>query len=301
MTFQHIGMIGLGNLGGHIAKSLADNGTLHVYDLDPARSEAAAEYGAVIEPSAAAVARASDIVVLSLPESDAVSQACCGPNGILSSGKRGLLVVDTTSGYPTATLETAARLKTAGIRMIEATITGREGGPAAARKRTLTLMVGGDPGDVAEARPLLDRIATHVIVCGPLGTGQIVKMVNNVCSAVAIVTTIEGMLVAAKHGIAPDVVAAALREGTGHNFAADHVDLLRQPPTDLNVFAVGLMTKDLRNMSTFARESGVPTMMSDVVFHLHEIFTSRLGYEAHLLRLREVMEEWSGVRLDFGA
>lgn len=298
MNFQHIGVIGLGQLGGTIAKVLTEDGTVHGFDLDPARCAIAAAGGVVIESSAAAVAKASDVVLLSLPESDAVAKVCCGPDGIISSGRRGLLIIDTTSGYPTATLETAAQLKAAGIGMIEATITGLEGGIFGAMKRELTLMVGGDEGDVARARPLLERLATHIVYAGPLGTGQIVKMVNNMCSAVAMVATMEGMLVAAKHGISPWAVAEAMRYGTGANLPAQRLEWWHDPPSDSNVFSVGLMTKDVRQMSRFARESGVPAMMADTVFHLYEVFTARLGYNVNLLRLRDVMEEWAGVKLD---
>jgi 3-hydroxyisobutyrate dehydrogenase len=295
---RHIGVIGLGQLGGTIAKVLTADGTVHGCDLDAARCKLAADAGVVIEPTPAAVARASDVVLLSLPESDAVGQVCLGPNGILSSGKRGLLVIDTTSGYPTATLETAAKLADAGIRMIEATVTGLEGGIIGATKRDLTLMVGGAESDVAEARPLLERIATHIIFAGPLGNGQIVKMVNNLCSAVALLATMEGMLVAAKHGVPPSAVAEAMLHGTGANLPVQRLEWWRDPPEGENVFSVGLMTKDLRQMSRFARESGVPAMVTDTVFHLYEVFTSRLGYGRNLLRMREVLEEWAGVKLE---
>jgi 3-hydroxyisobutyrate dehydrogenase len=299
MKFARIGVVGLGHLGGTIAKVLTGDGEVHGCDLDPARCALAAENGITIEASPAAVAAVSDVVVLSLPESEAVAEVCCGRDGIASSGRRGLLVIDTTSGYPAGTLETAAGLQAAGMRMIEATITGPEGGIVGALKRDLTLMVGGDPVDVAEARPLLERLASHVVEVGPLSCGQIVKMVNNMCSAVALVATVEGMLVAAKHGIAPEVVAEAMLHGTGSNFQVRHLGMLREPPVENNVFALGLMTKDLRHMSRFARESGVPTILADTVFHLYELFTARLGYGVNLLRLREAMEEWAGVELPF--
>jgi 3-hydroxyisobutyrate dehydrogenase len=298
MEFKHIGVVGLGQLGGTIAKVLTEDGTVHGCDLDPARCKLAAASGVVIEASPAAVAKASDVVLLSLPESDAVAKVCTGPDGILSSGKRGLLIIDTTSGYPSATLETAAKLKAAGMSMIEATITGLEGGIHGSIKRELTLMVGGEEADVARARPLMERLATHIIYAGPLGTGQIVKMVNNMCSAVAMVATMEGMLVAAKHGISPWAVAEAMRYGTGANLPAQTLEWWHNPSSDENVFSVGLMTKDVRQMSRFARESGVPALMSDTVFHLYELFTAELGYGVNLLRLRDVMEKWAGVKLD---
>ena len=291
-------MIGLGQLGGTMAKVLTEDGTVHGYDLDPKRCEIAAANGVAIEVSSAAVAAVSDVVLLSLPESEHVARACAGPAGIIGSGKRGLLVIDTTSGYPTATREVAAQLEAAGMRMIEATVTGLEGGIKGALKRDMTFLVGGDENDIARARPLLERLASHIVYCGPLGNGQIVKMINNLCSAVSLVATMEGVLLAAKHDIAPKAVAEVLTYGTGANLPAQTMSWWKDPPQNENVFSVGLMTKDVRQMARFARESGVPSLMTDTVVHLYEMFTARLGYGTNLLRMRDVLEEWAGVKIN---
>ena len=296
MDFEQIGAIGLGNLGGAIAAVLTGDGTVHGYDRDPDRCRAAAAEGIVIEASPAAVARASDIVVLCLPQSDIVEQVCCAPDGVISSGRRGLAIVDMTSGYPDTTRAIGARLAAAGMRLIEAAVTGPEGGVTGVRKRDLTLMVGGDEADVATARPLLERLASHIVYCGPLGCGQIVKMINNTLSAIQSISTAEGMLVAAKHGIDPECVAEAMRFGTGYNGS------IRFPGRfvarrDNKQFQVGLMTKDLRHMAQFAAESHVPNILGDLAFHMYELFTRQLGYSAGVGQMQEVMEDWAGVKL----
>jgi 3-hydroxyisobutyrate dehydrogenase len=296
VAFTQLGVIGLGHLGGAIAEVLTADGTVHGYDIDAARCREAAAHGVVVEASSAAVARASDIVLLSLPQSDAVEAVCCNPDGIIASGKRGLLIVDTTSGYPNATQAIGTRLAAAGMRLIEAAVTGPEGGVTGARKRDLTLMVGGEDADVAEARPLLERIASHIVVCGPLGCGQIVKMVNNMASAIQSVATLEGMLVAAKHGIDPEHVAEAMRFGTGFNAIVRTPGGIKARRGVTN-FQVGLHTKDLRQMAQFAAESHVPSFLSDLAYHIYELFTRQLGYDAGVGRTQEVMEEWAGVKL----
>lgn len=297
MDFKHLGVVGLGNLGGTIAKLLCEDGTVHGYDVDPDRCRAAAADGVVIESSPAMVARNSDVVLLSLPQSDIVEQVCAGPDGIIASGKRGLLVIDTTSGYPTTTREIGARLEAAGMRLIEATVTALEGGVPAALKRELTLMVGGDEADVARARPLLERLASHIVYAGPLGCGQIVKLINNAVAAIQQIATTEGMLVAAKHGIDPEHVAEAMRYGTGYNAMVSTPGGLKAR-SEITTFSVGLMTKDLRQMSQFAAESHVPSFLGDLAFHMHELFTQRLGYAAGVGQSKVVMEEWAGVKLD---
>lgn len=164
-------------------------------------------------------------------------------------------------------------------------------------KRALTFCVGGSDEDVAEARPVLERMARYVYHVGPLGSGQIVKMVNNMVCSAASVATIEGMLIAAKHGIDVKVAAQVLDKGTGMNFFCKRPDLLLA--TDFKGgFQIGLMTKDLRHMSEFARHSAVPALVTDHIFHLFELFVRRLGYGADVLRQIDVMEEWAGVRMN---
>jgi 3-hydroxyisobutyrate dehydrogenase len=98
MPFRQLGVVGLGNLGGTIAKVLCEDGTVHGYDLDPECCRAAAAAGVIIEPSPSAVARTSEVVLLSLPQSDVVAQVCCGPDGIIASGHTGLLVIRCSNG-----------------------------------------------------------------------------------------------------------------------------------------------------------------------------------------------------------
>jgi 3-hydroxyisobutyrate dehydrogenase len=129
-----------------------------------------------------------------------------------------------------------------------------------------------------------------------LGSGQIVKMINNAASAIHSIATIEGMLVAAKHGIDPECVAEAMRYGTGYNALVSNPGGIKAR-AEVTSFSVGLMTKDLRQMSQFAAESHVPNFLGDLAFHVYELFTQRLGYAAGVGKTQTVMEEWAGVKL----
>lgn len=298
MAQPRIGVIGLGSLGGNMCRLLREDGyQVHGYDIDPERREAIRDSGTQPAESAAALARAVDQVVLSLPQSDAVEAACLGADGVLEGGRDGLLVIDTTSGYPDRTRHIAARLHEAGIALVDAAITGEEGGAGALPKRALTFCVGGAPEHVEAARPVLERMARYIYHVGPLGAGQIVKMINNMVCSAAGVAAIEGLLVAAKHGIDVEQAAQVLDKGTGMNFFCKHPELLTARGLK-GGFQVGLMTKDLRHMSQFAKDSGVPAFMTDHTFHLYELFTRRLGYDGDILQQIEVLEEWAGVRMN---
>ncbi|WP_372720404.1 NAD(P)-dependent oxidoreductase [Immundisolibacter sp.] len=296
---QHIGVIGLGSLGANMARLLAADGyAVHAYDLDAERTAAAAlAPGVTAHGSARAVAAASTLVLLSLPQSEAVRAACLGAEGIVEGAARGLLVVDTTSGYPEHSKDIAAQLAVAGVRYIDAAITGEEGGAKALPKRALTFCVGGSEADVAEATPVLERMARYIYHVGPLGSGQIVKMVNNMVGSAAGVAAIEGLLIAAKHGIDVKVAAQVLDKGTGMNFFCKHPDFALARDV-VGGFQLGLMTKDLRHMSEFARQSDVPALVTDHIFHLFELFVREKGYAADILRQVDVMEKWAGVQLD---
>ena len=296
---QHIGVIGLGSLGANMARLLAEDGyAVHAFDLDPARTAAAAgQPGVTGHNSARAVAENCTLVLLSLPQSEAVASACLDPDGIIDGARDGLLVIDTTSGYPERSRDIAAQLAQAGLRYVDAAITGEEGGAKALPKRALTFCVGGSEPDVAQARPILERMARYVFHVGPVGAGQIVKMVNNMVCSAAGVAAIEGLLIAAKHGIDVQQAAQVLDKGTGMNFFCKRPEFLLTPGFE-GGFQLGLMTKDLRHMSEFARRSDVPALVTDHVFHLFELFVREQGYGADILRQVDVMQKWAGVRLD---
>jgi 3-hydroxyisobutyrate dehydrogenase len=294
MARQTVGVIGLGSLGGAMARRLASLGwTVHGYDLDAARVAAA---GVVPTPSPAAVAAECDVVLLSLPDSDAVQRACLGDAGLLHAARPGLLVIDTTSGYPPQTRHIAAELHTHGIRLIDAAITAPAGGATAAAQGQLTFIVGGSDADIADAQPVLRALGAHVFPVGPLGAGQIVKLINNSCAAIAAIATLEGLLVAQKHGLDLWQNLAVMRVGTGHTAFARHPTLLQnRGQTGAHI---GLMTKDLAYMSRLAREVRVPTAVGDAAGHLFQMAQREVGERAGILQIADVMERWADVRLD---
>ncbi len=121
MARRAVGVIGLGSLGGAMARRLVDHGwSVYGYDADPARLAAA---GVTAAQSPAAVGAACDRVILSLPDSDAVEAVCLGEAGLIRESRADLLVVDTTSGYPAQTRAVASALAGQGVRMVDAAVT----------------------------------------------------------------------------------------------------------------------------------------------------------------------------------
>ncbi len=298
MASQAVGMIGLGSLGGAMARRLVSLGwAVHGYDTDSARLSAAVAAGVKAAASPAGVGAACDRVILSMPDSDAVEAVCLGESGLIHAARAQLLVVDTTSGYPMQTRAVAGVLAGKGVRMLDAAITAPGGGASAAGLGQLTFMVGAADADLADARPLLEALGEHTFHVGPLGAGQIVKLVNNTCAAVAAIATLEGLLVAARHGLDLWQNLEVMRVGTGHTAFARNPGMLQA--RDHSGAHIGLMTKDLAYMSRLAREARVPLAVGDAAGQLFQMAARELGPQAGIMQIADVMERWSDARLSF--
>ena len=139
--------------------------------------------------------------------------------------------------------------------------------------------------------------SSHLFHLGPLGAGQVAKMVNNMVCSVVGVGLIEGLLVAAKLGVDYQKAAEAIDHGTGASFWTHNRALLSPEPMK-GGFYVGLMTKDLRQMSRFAHDSGAPNPLGDLTYHLYQLFCRDLGYFGGIAQKIEVMQRWAGITLD---
>ncbi len=302
MVNNAIGVIGLGSIGGSIARCLVEDGLQVVgFDLDAGMQENARQKGVTITDSAAAVAQQTGILLLSLPDSDAVEQACLGTHGILTAGTNNLLVIDATSGYPQQTRRIGEQLAQAGITMMDAAVTAPGGGANMVNERNLTFFVGGSETAVAQGRGVLDRLGDKLFHVGPLGAGQTVKLINNMAAGVALIAILEGLLVASKHGLDLKQNLEVMRVGTGHTAFARFPQLFEDRADDDQRPGahIGLMTKDLEYMSRLARETRVPSPVGDLAAHQFRAAAQTLGHDAGIMQLATVLETWSGVELDF--
>ncbi|GAA3593160.1 NAD(P)-dependent oxidoreductase [Agrococcus terreus] len=213
-TTDRVGFIGLGNMGGRMARCITGAGDA-LLGFDP-REAAIGEAGASPAASAAAVVAASDVVLLSLPDSKVVEAVVYGDPAFLESVREGQVVVDLSTASPDSTRRIAADLAARGAHYLDA---GISGGAAAAEVGTLTLMVGGDADALARVRPVLDRFSKEVFLCGGSGAGHTVKLLNNFLNAIALSATAEVMVAAKKADLDLATVLDVLNASSGVNFA----------------------------------------------------------------------------------
>ena len=206
-----VGIIGLGQMGGRMARVLHAAGWRVVaWDLWTPAVEAAARDGIEPAPDPAAVAQAAAIVITSLPDYKALRAVVFGERSLTAAGRHDLLLVDTTTLTPGQAREVCAELAPLGVGFLDAPVSG---GTAGAEKGSLGIMVGGDPALFERARPVLDVIGSKVVRCGPIGSGQVVKAVNQLIVVATLGAVGEAIAIARAAGVDPAVARDVMLAG----------------------------------------------------------------------------------------
>ncbi|MBS7780961.1 NAD(P)-dependent oxidoreductase [Acidovorax sp. CCYZU-2555] len=261
--FKTVGVVGLGNMGRGMALSLARAGfDVLGYDASEQARDTSAAEGVRVAQSLQALG-GCDVVVLSLPTTNVVSAVLEGAQGLAAAAKPGLLIIDTTSGDPQATRALAQRLNDAGLRFIDAPVSG---GAAGARKGTLTMFIGGSAKDVQDADAVLAALGDKRFHIGEVGAGDIAKIVNNLLVASHLLTASEAFRMANAAGVATEQLIEAINAGSGRS----GVTLYNYPSRILNNgfdsgFTVQLMRKDVNLAMSLQQSLGLKFPVSGEV------------------------------------
>lgn len=245
-----VGMIGLGNMGGRMARRLVDAG-VEVVGHDPV----AAVDGVDAVAGPADVAARCTTVLLSLPDSTVVEPVV---RALLPAASAGTTVVDLSTASPESTVALAAEAAQRDVTYLDA---GISGGAAAAEKGTLTIMAGGDASAVDAIRPVLAPLAATVHHLGPVGAGHTAKLLNNFLNAVTLAATAEVMVAGQRAGLDLRTLLVAINGGSGQSFASSK----RFPHIVEGDYLEGgltsrLMTKDVTLYTELLGRLGVPSL-----------------------------------------
>ena len=227
------------------------------WNRTPAAATAlAAELGGRAVPRPADVAAVADVCISMLADEPAVESVYGGPDGLLAGARAGNVLIDSSTVPPSTNsrgFETAARR--AGVGLLDAPVSGSV---SLASAGTLTIMVGGESGDLERARPVLNALATTVFHLGPLGSGAAMKLAVNAVVFGLNEALAEGLVLAEAAGIDRSIAYDVLAAST---VRSPYVDYKRaafiEPETAPVAFALDLAAKDLRLISAFAGELGM--------------------------------------------
>jgi 3-hydroxyisobutyrate dehydrogenase len=243
-------------MGAPMATHLSKAGyELALYDIELEAMTRLAGIGAAAA-SPREVAERSDIVITMLPDGKTVQQVALGERGLIHGFKPGALLVDTSSSEPWLTRATGASLKARGVAMVDAPVSGAQWGAQAAE---LVFMAGGAAEDLERIRPLLDRLGRKVFHLGELGAGHAMKCVNNLITAMTLLTTAEGLAIGTRYGLDPAAMVDVMNESTAMSWISRthfHQRILNRRFDD--PFKLELMLKDVGIACELARAAQVP-------------------------------------------
>ena len=214
-----IGFIGLGQMGKWMALNLVkSNFDLTVYDIDTRAMEFLVEQGAKPSKGPGQLAQQVEMIVLSLPNADVVTEVVYGNNGIVQGANKEQILLDCgTCGF-LWTMEFAKKLENERIRFADAPVTGME---QRAKDAALTIMFGGPGEMLGEIRPVLEAMGNNIVHTGDVGSGQLAKMINNIIFNSNIAALAEVLPMAVKLGLDPETIARVINNGSGQSFASD--------------------------------------------------------------------------------
>jgi len=218
MTTGAVGFIGLGVMGEPMCRNLAEKcgRAVVAHDRRPEPLARLAAAGVAALPDVAGVARAAETIFLSLPDGAAVDLVCRGADGLLAHARAGQTIVDTSTAPVALARDLAGAFAGRGVVFLDAPVARTR---AAAEAGTLSIMVGGAAGDLERIRPLLACMASEITHCGPVGAGQVVKILNNMVLFQTVVALAEAMAAAEGAGVDPAVLLDGLSKGSGDSFA----------------------------------------------------------------------------------
>lgn len=274
-----IGFIGVGTMGLPMAVNLVKKGfTVTAFDMNPAAVQAAAGAGMTPAASAAEAVAGADLVITMLPSSPHVESAFTGDGGVLMAASKGTLLVDMSTIDPAVTRRLAAAAAERGLRFVDAPVSG---GVPRATDGTLAIMVGGAPADVEAARPALAAMGANVIHVGPVGSGEVAKLCNNLIAGVAAVAVSEAFRIAEGFGVDPKVITEVISKSSGNTWVMENmhpVPGLVARSASTNDYRPGFMTdlmcKDVGLAVDAARGLRIPLFVAPAAQQVYRLASS---------------------------
>jgi 3-hydroxyisobutyrate dehydrogenase len=265
-----LAFIGLGVMGYPMAGHLQKAGhQVTVYNRTTAKADSWVKtHGGATAPTPRAAAEGAEIVFTMVGNDDDLRSVALGVDGVLAGMKKGTILVDHTTASAEVARELFALAKEKGIDAIDAPVSG---GQAGAENGALTVMCGGESPIFDRAKPVIDAYARACFLLGPAGSGQLTKMVNQLCIAGLIQGLAEGMSFGMKAGLDMEKVIAVISKGAAQSWQMDNrAATMCQGKFEFG-FAVDWMRKDLGICLAEARRNGARLPVAALVdqFYAH--------------------------------
>ncbi|GAC1406239.1 MAG: 2-hydroxy-3-oxopropionate reductase [Ktedonobacteraceae bacterium] len=297
---MQLGFIGIGVMGRPMTLNLLKAGhEVTIFARYPEKQEVqeVVKAGAVLAPSARAVAIASEIVITMVPNSMQVEEVVTGPHGILDGARKGLIIIDMSTIAPQMSRKLAEAAKEKSVHFLDAPVSG---GSQGAVTGTLTIMVGGEQEIFEKALPVLENMGKkeNIFYVGPVGSGEVIKLVNNLLCGTIAASISEALVLGVKAGADVETMAKVIGVSSGASWQLSNQFPIRafngsfQPG-----FMTDLLHKDLGLALDLASENQTPLAMTAIARQMFEL-TRAAGYgKEDYTALLKVLEQSAGVEV----
>jgi len=295
---MHVGFIGIGVMGRPMALNLlkADHHvTLFARHPEKAAVQEVLLAGAKQAPSPRAVAMVSDIVITMLPNSPEVEEVLLGEQGVLAGARKGLIIIDMSTIAPASSRKLGEAAANKGAHFLDAPVSG---GSQGAINGTLSIMVGGEQAVMEQARPVLEAMGKNIFYVGPQGSGEIVKLVNNILCGTIAAAIAESFVLGVKAGADVETMAKIIGVSTGGSWQLANQFPLRafngsfQPG-----FMTDLLYKDLGLALDLASENQTAVPLTALTRQLYELSRAAGHGRDDYTALLQVLEKQAGVEV----
>lgn len=290
-----VAFLGLGSIGRPMAARISAAGfPLTVWNRTGERASAfAKEHNARAASSAADAARGADVVITCMSTSLDVEQVLDA--GAIEGLQAGAVLLDCTSGDPATSKRIAEKLARRKVAFVDAPVSG---GVKGAVEGGLTVMCGGDAKDLEHVKPVIEAFGKKVVHCGPVGSGDAVKAMNQALLALTIWGTGEALVALSKAGVSAEVALDVINSSSGRSNASmnlfpERVIGRKFPRT----FRLALLDKDARIAAGIARDERVPAPLTQLAADLCTLARKELGEEADHVEAVQVIEKWAGAQI----
>jgi 3-hydroxyisobutyrate dehydrogenase len=289
-----VAYVGLGGIGGAIARRLVSLYDLAVWDSDPELAVRWTRDGASFRSDLPALARGADLIFICLKNASDAAEVLFGSSGLLESLSPGTILIDQTVSDPDEVRKAAAKLKKSKVSLIDAPVSGHYQNEDL---HSLSIMASGMRESFDVALPYLEAICPQVFYCGDAGNAQALHFVNSSISVCCQIATLEIVAMGRKFGLSLDTMADVINKGSGRNRTSQvMLPALAQGQRSSTV-RLSDMLKTLELSTQRARRVGVPSLVSNIAQDLLQSALNQLGEDATMDDTVVMIERMAGTML----
>jgi 2-hydroxymethylglutarate dehydrogenase len=265
-----LGFIGLGAMGNPMAENIAKSDReLYVYDIDREAVEALTNHNTISCASPKEVAEHADMIMMSLPNAHIVEKVILGQDGILATAGTGKVIIDLSSVSPQTTCKMSIEAGAKGHEYIDAPVSG---GVAGAVAGSLTIMVGGETKVFKKIKPILDLIGKKITHVGDVGSGDAVKIINNMLLGANMVAVAEAIVLGKKAGLSAKIMHDIIGSSSGQSYVLDNkLPNFIMKRNFQGGFAIDLQFKDLELAVDMGKHLGHPLPATNMAQQVFEV------------------------------